>query len=240
VSDRPAIRARELRAGFGQTAVLRALSFEVATGERVALLGPNGAGKTTLLRVLAGRLRRRSGELRVLDLDPTDQSGPLRARIGVLSHQTLLYGELTVLENLRLYARLYDLARPQERIAELLERVGLDGRQADRVESLSRGLQQRLAIARVLLHEPTLLLLDEPDTGLDLPAYQILETLLAGGPAGRTIVMATHNLQQAARVCRRGLVLVAGRLAATEPIEAIDAQRLGALYRRPIAAGPPA
>jgi ABC-type multidrug transport system ATPase subunit len=106
------------------------------------------------------------------------------------------------------------------------------------VESLSRGLQQRLAIARALLHDPALLLLDEPDTGLDLAAYQMLETLLVGGAVGRTIVMATHNLQQAARVCRRGLVLVGGRLVAADAIEAIDTGRLGALYRRPLAAAP--
>jgi heme exporter protein A len=238
VTDRPAIEAHELRAAFGATTVLRALSFEIDRGERVALLGPNGAGKTTLLRVLAGLLRRHGGQLQVLGLDPSGQAGRLRRAIGVLSHQTLLYGELTVQENLLLFARLYDLPDAAERVGQRLEQVGLFGRRGDRVESLSRGLQQRLAIARALLHDPILLLLDEPDTGLDLAAYQMLETLLVGGAVGRTIVMATHSLQQAARVCRRGLVLVGGRLVAADAIEAIDTGRLGALYRRPLAAAP--
>ena len=235
MNETAAVRALALRVAIGDNPILRGLSFDVQAGERVALLGPNGAGKTTLLRLLAGSLRPQSGELEVLGLDPARDGQRLRARVGVLSHRTHLYDELTVLENLRLYAALFDVDSSGRRIAALLEQLGLEERGQQRVDSLSRGLQQRVAVARALLHEPDLLLLDEPDTGLDLPAFRMLESLLLDGSTGRTIVMATHNLDAARRICGRGLVLVAGRLVSAEPLDRLETGRLGELYRPPTA-----
>ena len=225
---------------YGNIIALHGVDIDIYAGEIVALIGANGAGKSTLMMTICGNPQAREGQILYEGQDitrmPTHEI--MRLSISQAPEGRRIFPRMTVLENLRFYARLYDLPAASERIDALLERVGLYGRRSDRVDSLSRGLQQRLAIARALLHEPRLLLLDEPDTGLDLPAFQILESLLAGGPPGRTIVMATHNLQQAARVCRRGLVLVAGRLAAADSIDAIDAARLGDLYRRPAAAWP--
>lgn len=236
-NDAPAVLARDLRARFGAVPVLRGLTFRVDRGERLAIFGPNGAGKTTLLRVLAGALRPSAGQLRLFGLDPARAGPAVRARLGVLAHQTYLYGELTAAENLRLYGRLYGVRCLDQRVAEVLERVGLFGRRADRVDTLSRGLQQRLAIARAILHRPALLLLDEPDTGLDLPSYHLLENLLLGAEGRRTVIMATHNLEQGRRLCRRALVLVGGRLVGELPTDELDADRLTTLYRAPALAG---
>ena len=231
-----AVRVRDLWVRFGGVPALRGLSLSATKGERLAIFGPNGAGKTTLLRALAGLLRPSGGELRLAGLDPGREGPAARASLGFLSHQTYLYGELTAAENLRLYGRLYSVAGLDERIGELLERVGLYGRRDDRVDRLSRGLQQRLAIARAVLHQPAILLLDEPDTGLDLPAYHLLESLL--GADGRTILMATHNLEQAKRLCQRAIVLVGGRLVGELPMAELDRDRLAGLYTAPtLAAG---
>ena len=232
-TDGPAIAIRKLRVRLGGAPVLRGVDLEVASAERLAIFGPNGAGKTTLLRVVAGALRPDDGELRVAGLDPRRQGRAVRARLGVLSHQTYLYGELTATENLRLYGRLYGVPGLTDRIELLLEQVGLYGRRADRVDSLSRGLQQRLAIARAVLHDPPILLLDEPDTGLDLPAQQVLEHVLFGGER-RTVIMATHNVDQARRFCRRAVIMLGGRLVQELPAAEITAESLGAAYgRRP-------
>src|SRR5439155_6287496 len=147
-SDGCAIWVRDLRARFGRVPVLRGLSFSVGWGERLALLGPNGAGKTTLLRLLAGSMLPSAGEVRVAGRHPARGEAAVRSQLGVVSHQTFLYGELTVVENLQLYGRLYGVPSLSERIAQLLEGVGLYGRRDDRVDTLSRGLQQRLAMAR--------------------------------------------------------------------------------------------
>jgi heme exporter protein A len=222
---------RDLWVRFGCVPALRGLTLSVAEGERLAVLGPNGAGKTTLLRALAGLLRPSGGELRLLGLDPARHGPAARARLGVLSHQTYLYGELTAAENLRLYGRLYSVTRLDERIRELLECVGLYARRDDRVDSLSRGLQQRLAIARAILHDPALLLLDEPETGLDLPAHYLLEGVLGGDR--RTTVVATHDLEQARRLCQRAIVLVDGCLVGQLPMAELDRDRLAGLYGAP-------
>lgn len=225
--------ARDLRARYGSIAALRGLTFSVSPGERVAICGPNGAGKTTLLRVLSGAIRPSAGELRLGGLDPARHAAPVRAMLGILGHQTYLFGELTVAENLRLYGRLYGVSTAAARLDELLEQVGLAGRRTVPVDSLSRGLQQRLAIARAVLHDPPIMLLDEPETGLDLAARQLLETILVGGGTRRTVLMATHNLDQARRLCERALVLADGRLVDTIATDELDTERLAGLYRGP-------
>jgi heme exporter protein A len=233
-----AIEARDLAVRFGSVPALSRLTLNVANGERLAIFGPNGAGKTTLLRVLAGALRPSAGEVRLDGHDPYDAGGSaIRARVGLISHQTYLYGELTAAENLGLYGRLYDVPGLEQRVPELLHRVGLYDRRDDRVDSLSRGLQQRLAIARVVLHEPSILLLDEPETGLDLQARDLLDSVLFDPPkAGQapTVLMATQDVDRASRLCHNAAVLVSGRLAGLYPVEEVSAGLLRELYGGPL------
>jgi len=229
----PAVEARNLWVRFGLVPALRGVSFDVAAGERAAIFGPNGAGKTTLLRVLAGIFPPDTGGLRLAGLDPRSDGAAVRARLGLLSHQTYLYGELTARENLRLYGRLYGVRPIDERVDTLLERVGLYGRRNDPAGTLSRGMQQRLAIARAVLHEPQILLLDEPETGLDLSAHHLLESILFSDEPVRTLLIATHNLDQARGGCQTALVLVGGRLVERLSTAELDAERLSCLYTAP-------
>ena len=206
------IAAHNLTKTFGRVSALRALDLDIARGETVALLGANGAGKTTLLRILATLDKPTAGQLRIAGLDALRQPQRLRAQLGLVAHQTYLHPELTVSEELRFYGRLYGLGGLEERIAELLRRFGLAARTGPRVAALSRGQQQRLAIARALLHDPAVLLLDEPDTGLDAEGLAALEDVLRAGD--RTVVFSTHNRTWAAAVAGRTLTLSGGRLSA--------------------------
>ena len=230
----PALEARDLRVAFGATAALRGVDLAVPWGARLALLGPNGAGKSTLLRMVAGLGRPTGGVVRVAGADLAAGAPAVRRLIGVVTHQTFLYDELSAIENLRFYGALYDVPRLERRCAELLAAVGLGGRRDVRAGRLSRGQQQRLTIARALLHEPPLLLLDEPDTGLDLAAFALLEELLLGD---RTILLATHNLRQAARLCDRFAILNAGRLVHAAPMDPRGDAALEDTYRRYTGAG---
>ncbi|MBI4492126.1 MAG: heme ABC exporter ATP-binding protein CcmA [Chloroflexi bacterium] len=225
--------ARGLRVAFGATQALRGVALDLAWGERLAIFGPNGAGKTTLLRVLSTLARPTAGEVRLAGLDPARDAQGVRRLIGVVGHQPYLYPELTASENLRYYGRLYRVPDLAVRVEAVLERVGLYQRRDEPVASLSRGMQQRLAIARAVLHDPPILLLDEPDTGLDLQAFQLLEAVLLGSPdAPRTVVLATHNLDQGLRLAGRVAILVGGRFVYEQPSAALDGQRLKELYQR--------
>jgi ABC-type multidrug transport system ATPase subunit len=178
------ITARGLGRDFGTKRVLRGLDFEVATGGFLLVTGPNGAGKSTLLSLCAGLLAPTAGELEV-------HAG--RAEIGYLAHESLVYRELTALENLDLYGRLYRVPERRERIGMLLERFGLWDTRHERAGSFSQGMAQRLALCRTLLHEPSLLLLDEPYAGLDADASQLVDDLLAEHAGEKTLVVATHE-----------------------------------------------
>jgi heme exporter protein A len=208
-----AIVLRRVRVHFGDQPVLRGVDLEVAAGTRLALLGPNGAGKTTLIRVLGGLLRPSEGDALIGGRSFAADGMSIRRSIGLVGHQSYLYPELTVGENLELYARLYRVRRRAERIRELLERIGLSDRRADRVRSLSRGMTQRLTLARALLHDPAVLLLDEPDAGLDADAFAILEEILLSASArGRTTLLTTHDLDHALRLADRVAILRDGRI----------------------------
>ncbi len=233
-AEPPALEARAVRVAFGATVALRGVSLTVPWGARLALLGPNGAGKSTLLRLLATLGRPTGGGVRVAGHDPATDALAVRRLIGVVAHQTFLYDELTAAENLRFYATLYDVPRPAHRCADLLDAVGLAGKRDVRAGGLSRGQQQRLTIARALLHDPPILLLDEPDTGLDLAAFGLLHDLLLGD---RTILLTTHNLRQAARLCDRFALLNAGRLVHTAPMDPRGDAALEETYRRYTAGG---
>lgn len=230
-----ALEARELVRDFGPVRAVDRVTLRVDPGRILALFGPNGAGKTTLLRMLGGGLRPTSGEVWMA-------GGPLRAgdpgrhrRIGVLSHRTFLYSQLTAAENLRFYGRLFGLEDLDRRIPERLERVGLAGRASTRVESLSRGMRQRLSLARTLLHDPQIVLLDEPYTGLDPHAANTLLAVLSSLRDGRrTVVLVTHNLGQGLELADRVAVLVRGRLALLEDRERIDGTDFEHLYHRTV------
>lgn len=227
--DDTAIAARGVRVAFGATVALRGVDLTVPWGARLALLGPNGAGKSTLLRVLATLSRPAAGTVVVAGHNAYAEPVAVRRLIGVVAHQTYLYDELTALENLLFYGALYDVPDLDRRADVLLDAVGLAGKRSQRAGTFSRGQQQRLTIARALLHDPPILLLDEPDTGLDLSASSLLADLFIGD---RTLVMATHNLRHAARLCDRCAILGGGRFVHHAPLIPGDDAALEATYRQ--------
>jgi heme exporter protein A len=200
------------------------LSFTVAPGEIVGLVGPNGAGKTTLLRVLATLLRPSGGEVRVLGARLPGEAWKARGRVGFLGHEPLLYRDLSGRENLRFHAKLHGLrgAGAEARIEELLAAVAMDRRGGDRVAELSAGMRQRLAVCRCVLHEPELLLLDEPDSNLDAEGRELVRDLI-GPAAGRTRVLVTHDPERALPDADRAIVLGRdGRVARDCPAADLD------------------
>ena len=198
---------------YGLNPVLRGANLDVQPGAFVTLVGPNGAGKSTLLRIVATLLKPTAGEVKIGGWAIPNFSGRVRRHIGLVSHQTLLYGDLTAAENLAFFARLYQLEDGDERVAAALKRVGLAARQRDAVRTFSRGMMQRLAIARATLHEPDVLLLDEPYTGLDQDASALLDSLLRRESAnGRTILMITHDLVRGLNLSDRIAILSRGKI----------------------------
>jgi heme exporter protein A len=192
------IRASGLGRDFGAKRVLRDLDFEVPRGGFLVVTGPNGSGKSTLLSLCAGLLAPTSGSLEV---------AAVRGELGYLAHEALVYRELTAMENLELYGRLYRVPERRERIGMLLERFGLWEARHDRVASYSRGMTQRLALCRTMLHEPHLLLLDEPYAGLDETGAQVLDEELASLARERTLVVATHEPRRVSRLASAELAL---------------------------------
>jgi heme exporter protein A len=186
-----AIELDGLERRYGERVALAGVSVRVEAGQTLAVLGGNGAGKTTLLRVLAGLLRPHGGQARVLDVDLPGERWRLPGQVGYLGHEPLLYRELSGRENLRYHARLHGVA--EERVGTVLEQVGMERRAEDPVRELSRGMLQRLAVARTVLHDPPLLLLDEPRANLDPAAAELIETLI-GRASGRTRVLVSHDV----------------------------------------------
>jgi heme exporter protein A len=208
------------------------MDFSVAQGEFIALVGPNGAGKTTFLRILATLSRPNGGEISVAGFRLPAQASVVRKLLGVVSHQPLLYGDLTAEENLMFYSRMYGIPNDRQRAATVLEMVGLHARRRDLVRQYSRGMQQRLAIGRAILHEPEVLLFDEPHTGLDQEAAAMLDGVLRDvAIEGRTIVMTSHDLTRAANLADRVDILSKGKIAASVPRTELDKTDLGQLYR---------
>jgi heme exporter protein A len=206
---------------FEGTWALRNVTLAIDAGERVALLGPNGAGKSTLLGVLAGLVRPSQGEVRWRAGGARFGPDDARGAVGLLSHETFLYGDLSAVENLRFWARLHGRDGGPAAAARWLDRVGVAARAADRpVRTFSRGMRQRVGIARALLAEPALLLLDEPFTGLDREGASLLSGLLDEAAPGRALVLCSHDLERAAPLCRRVVVLRDGRVALDRPLAA--------------------
>ena len=232
----PPIRAERLARGFGGVRVLTGVDLTVAAGEVVVLLGPNGAGKTTLLRILALLLAPTGGRLVLFGTDATRAPAALRRRIGYAGHEISCYPDLSGAENLAFYAQLFGVAEPAARIARLLAWAGLDGAGRRPVRTYSRGMSQRLALARALLHEPDLLLLDEPFSGLDPDAVERLQQqLLELRAAGHSVVLATHDVDRAVPVASRLAILHRGRIAWAHDGRADDAAVIVAAYRTIVA-----
>jgi heme exporter protein A len=227
------IEVRGLVKSFGSKVALDGIDLDVAEGEFLTLVGPNGAGKTTLIRVLATLTRPTEGSVRVAGYDLVGQGAEVRRRIGLASHQTLLYEDLSAEENLRFYGRMYEVPELEERITALLQRVGLEHRRRDLVRTFSRGMQQRLSIARALLHDPAILLLDEPYTGLDQQATEVLGEVL-GALVGRscTVLMTTHDLERGLELCDRAAILVNGRIVYQADRSHLDVATFREAYRR--------
>jgi heme exporter protein A len=212
------IECRHLGRWFGRRRALHDVDLALTAGEALAVVGPNGAGKTTLLRLLCGLMRPSTGEVRVLGVPVTESSA--RRAIGFLSHQSLLYDDLTLLENLTFAARLYGLAHPVVTARAALDAAGLAGRAADTPRRLSRGLLQRAAIARALLHRPRVLLLDEPFTGLDVASADALrQTLVSRLRDDLGVILVTHHLTEVWPMATRVAVLAEGRWVRDEPRE---------------------
>lgn len=215
MSERVLIEVQRLKKNFGWLPVLRGLDFVVQRGEFVLLLGANGSGKSTLLRLLCGLSRATSGDIRIGGWSLPGEAQAVRAQIGLLAHRPLLYANLTARENLDFFAALYDIppAERTRRRDDLLGKVGLAARADGLVRGFSRGMQQRLSLARALLHQPDLLLLDEPYTGLDSAGCTMLDGLLAAeSNGGCTIIMSTHHLERKPAHVDRALILAAGSL----------------------------
>jgi heme exporter protein A len=230
------IEVKRLVKRFGMKTVLHGLDFEVHPGEFVALLGPNGAGKTTFLRILASLSQPSLGEVWIGGHRLPQQAAAVRARLGVVSHVPLLYGDLTAEENLHFYGRLYGVPRLENRVTEVLEMIGLASRRRDLVRTFSRGMQQRLAIGRAVLHDPEVMLFDEPHTGLDQDASGMLDHVLHSVAAqGRTVVMTSHDLVRAEALATRFDILSRGRIVDSTTRKQLGRSSLINFYRQAVA-----
>jgi len=230
VTSGAVVAARDLGRDFGELVALDRVSMMVHVGETLAVLGPNGAGKTTLLRILATLLRPTSGRVSVLGSELPDAAWRVRARIGYMGHEPMLYRDLTLTENLRFHADLHGLQNQDERIAQLLSSVGIERRADELVRNLSAGTLQRAAVCRTVLHEPELLLLDEPRSHLDPGAAAMAEPLIGRG-AGRTRVFVTHDVEAGLAEADRVLALGAGGAVAYEgPAGGLSAGDARAIY----------
>ncbi|MSS73250.1 MAG: ABC transporter ATP-binding protein [Candidatus Latescibacteria bacterium] len=233
MGDGPAIEAVGVTKTFGGTRALRGVDLTVTRGDFLSIFGPNGAGKSTLLGILSTLVRPTSGTVRVEGWDVREEAHRVRGRIGVISHQTLIYDDLTAWENLCFYGRMYGLSDLQGRVERALTQVGLAPRGHDRAGGFSRGMKQRLSIARSTLHDPSVLLLDEPFTGLDPSASDMLSGLLRTlKEGGRTVVMITHDIAHGLDLADRVALLVQGRWAYQGAAKDLNAAQLKATYER--------
>lgn len=227
------ISVRGLTKVFGVNPVLRGVDLAVTRGEFVTLLGPNGSGKSTFLRILGALSRPTSGSVQIGGWDLPKEADFVRRQLGIVSHLPLLYDNLTAEENMIFFARMYDIPTEQraERVRTVLERVGLWRRARDLVRTYSRGMLQRLAIARAILHDPAILLLDEPYTGLDQDAAALLDDLLREvAVSGRTVLMTTHDLRRGRDLADRVAILSRGKIAFDRPSSEIDPAELPGIY----------
>lgn len=212
-SDGPAIEVRGLSKAYARTQVLRGLDLEVPWGQVLTVLGPNGSGKTTLVRILAGLARPDEGSVRVAGVDLAREPERVRRRVGVVTHDALLYDGMTGYENLAFFGRMFGLDRIDDRIGEVSGLLGIAGRLRQRAGTLSHGFRKRFSIARALLHGPAVLVMDEPESGLDQEALQLLDAAVGGGPdPTRSVLVTTHDLERGLAVGDSLVVLSRGEI----------------------------
>ena len=232
-----AIEAKHLSKAFGTRKAVDDVTFALPEGAFLSIFGPNGAGKTTLLRVLSTLDRPSGGEAFVSGADIKEHPDTVRERIGLISHQPMLYPDLTAEENLLLYAQLYGVEDAQGRVDQLLQAVGLAHRKLDLTRTFSRGMTQRLSIARALVHNPAVVFLDEPYSGLDPHAVDIFDELIEAQRDERTFVMVSHDLEKGFHTCTHALVLARGRIVAFAPKNELDFDEFSQLYRETVGMG---
>lgn len=232
-----AIETNKLTKVFGERKALDKVTLQVPEGAFVSIFGPNGAGKTTLVRTLSTLARATQGSATVAGFDIKEDPDKVREHIGLISHNPMLYPDLTAFENLMFTARLYGVVNAEERVRELLRAVELDHRRFDVVRTFSRGMTQRLSIARALINDPDVVFLDEPYAGLDPHAVEIFDGLIAQLREGRTFVMVSHDLQKGFETCTHALVLARGRVVSFAPKEEIDFDQFRQLYRETVGMG---
>jgi heme exporter protein A len=220
----PAVETHALEKVIDERPILRDINLSVPAGQFLALLGANGAGKSTLLKVLATLTPPSGGELWLLGRPSRRDAAGLRARIGLVGHQSMLYRDLSARENLELFARLYGLDHPTDRAWASLQAVGLTARANDPVRAFSRGMTQRISIARALIHDPELVLADEPFAGLDVTATATIESLLREAhEARRTVILVNHDIAQSLRLAERIVVLHEGAVLIDQPADTVTA-----------------
>lgn len=213
------------------------LSLDVDDGAFLSIFGPNGAGKTTLLRLISTLSQPTSGSIALYGADTRKQPEVARSMVGLISHNAMVYPDLTAQENLEFFARLYGVRNPEARALELLDAVGLKNRRFDVARTFSRGMTQRLAIARALVNDPRIVLLDEPYSGLDPHAVDVFDHLIADVREGRTFVMVSHDLDKGLSLCTHALIMAKGRLVAYGPKDSFEADDFRALYRETVGMG---
>ena len=228
-----AIEARGITKLFGERHALRGMDLQVSRGERLVIFGPNGAGKTTLVKVLSTLVKPSSGSVWLDGVDIRDKPAQIRRKISLVGHQTLLYDDLTIYENLKFYGKMYDVPNLEQRIQEIISWVQLETRLRDRVGTLSHGLQQRASIARAVLHNPSILFLDEPEVGLDPHVSTVIRDVLDSTVSGiRTVVMTTHNLEWGLELSDSVIILDRGNIVYQAPREEIDSENFRQVYDR--------
>ncbi len=228
----PEVEVNNLTKTFGKRKVLDKISFELEKGGFLSLFGPNGAGKTTLIKIITTLIAPTSGEIRVSGMNPMKNSAAIRAKVGLISHSPLLYLDLNAEENLRFYGAMYSVHNLDERIDELLDQVELGHRRYDLVRTYSKGMTQRLAIARALLHKPSILFLDEPHSGLDPHAVDIFENLLDSIRAEHTFIMITHNIERGLALCSKAMILYNGQIVFYQDKEELDIDMFKSIYQQ--------
>ena len=232
-----ALEVKKLTKVFGDRKALDNVSFSLPQGAFLSIFGPNGAGKTTMLRMLSTLARPTSGTIRVMGIDAKEDPDKVRDHIGLISHNSMLYPDLAAMENMMCVARLYGVVDPEARVRELLRAVELDHRRFDSVRTFSRGMTQRLSIARALINDPDVVFLDEPYAGLDPHAVEIFDELIASLREGRTFVMVSHDLQKGFAACTHAMMLARGRVMVCPPKDELDFDEFKGLYRETVGMG---
>jgi len=225
-----AVEVQGLTKSFGDHHALRGIDLRVSRGEHLVIFGPNGAGKTTLVKILSTLVKPSSGSVRLDGIDIRDKPAQIRRKVGLVSHQTFLYDDLTIYENLKFYGKMCDVLDLEQRVSEVISWVQLESCRHDRVGTLSHGLQQRASIARAILHNPSILFLDEPEVGLDPHALTMMRDVLGNINAGsRTVVVATHNLGRGLEPADSIIILNRGKIvyqASKHEVDAVNFQHI--------------